>query len=126
MTDRCRSLVRIFRVGPVAAGAKASALCEGSMPDNSERQIQIRFKFVSQSTSPHKKLKNQIHFFARGPWGNVNLDSHMSVTDRCRSLVDMFTGGQGLAEAMVSSLCESRMPQCTKRLIQGCFKVCAP
>ena len=52
VTDRCRSLVRIFRVGPLAAGAKASALWEGSMPDNSKRQIQIRFKFFSQSTSP--------------------------------------------------------------------------
>ena len=66
VTDRCRSLVHIFRVGPVAAGAKASALCEGSMPDNSERQIQIRFKFVSQSTSP-KNQENQIQWLARGP-----------------------------------------------------------
>ena len=66
VTDRCRSLVHIFRVGPLAAGAKASALCEGSMPDNSERQIQIRFKFVSQSTSQkHRKIK--LFFFARGP-----------------------------------------------------------
>ena len=66
VADRCRSLVHILRVGPVAAGAKASALCEGSMPGNGERQIQSRFKFVCQGHFAEKS-KKQIQWFARGP-----------------------------------------------------------
>ena len=58
--------------------------------------------------------------FRQGPHGAiVDLDSHLSVTDRCRSLVDELRGGQWVAEAMVSSLCESRMPQSTENLIQA-------
>ena len=69
VTDRCRSLVHILRVGPVAAGAKASALCEGSMPGNSERQIQSRFKFVCQGhfAEKIKYKKKQTQWFAKGP-----------------------------------------------------------
>ena len=44
VTDRCMSLVHIFRIGPLAAGAMASALCESSMPDLTESQIQARFE----------------------------------------------------------------------------------
>ena len=57
---------------------------------------------------------------SQGPHGaNVDLDSHLSVTDRCMSLVDIFRGGQWVAEATVSSLCESRMPQATESVIQA-------
>ena len=65
--------------------------------------------------------------FRQRPHGaSVDLDSHLSVTDRCRSLVDELRGGQWVAEAMVSSLCESRMPQCTENRMQAWFEVCVP
>merc|ERR1712141_391365 len=99
----------------------ASALCEGSMPDNSERQIQSRFKFVSQGHFAEKS-KKQIQWFARGPCANVDLDSHLSVTDRCRSLVHIFRVGPVAAGAKASALCEGSMPDNSERQIQNRFK----
>ena len=40
VADRCRSLSHISRIGPLAAGAMASALCERSMPDWTDSLIQ--------------------------------------------------------------------------------------
>ena len=87
VTDRCRSLVHILRVGPVAAGAKASALCEGSMPGHSERQIQSRFKFVCQGHFAEKTKKTD-SMVRQGPLSECGLgvslvcDRQVQVTGR--------------------------------------------
>ena len=128
VTDMCRSLGCIFRVGPVAsaAGAMAWALCERSMPHFTERPNQFRFE-VCGPEHLAKIQRKPDSIFRQGPHGEiVDLGSHLSVTDRCRSLVDKLRGGQWVAEAMVSSLCESRMPQSTERLIRASFEVCSP
>ena len=49
----------------------------------------------------------------------VDLDSHLSVTGRCRSLVGEFRGGQSVAAVMVSSVCDSEMPHSTESALQA-------
>ena len=125
VTDRCRSLVHILRVGPVAAGAKASALCEGSMPGNSERQIQSRFKFVCQGHFAEKSKKadsmvRQGPLSECGPGLSPVCDRQVQVT------VPHFRVGPLAAGPMASALCERSMPDWAESLIQARFEVCSP
>merc|ERR1711994_766325 len=96
-----------------------SSLCESRMPKSTESLIRTRFEVcVPQHFAKIQRKPDSL--ICQGPHGaNVDLGSHLSVTDRCRSLVDIFRGGQWAAEAMVSSLCESRMPHSTASLIQA-------
>ena len=48
-------------------------------------------------------------------------DSHLSVTDRCMLLRDIFVG-----LAMGSTLCESRLPKSSERGVQVRFNFCVP
>ena len=107
-------------------------MCEISMHLVPKARIQLRFSHVP--CVPHCKFCESGQGFVRQELGvgsqnqdlkNVHLDSHLSVTGGCRSLVNEFRGGQWVTEAMVSSLCNSRMPQSKASQIQDGFEVCA-